>query len=199
MREEYEGVPQSRKVSVLTLAVVVFLGAIVAIVGALCGWFTPDENQNAVGTIQNAPSVSAAPSADSSMTPTESPSAAPFETEPVSDDVKALIQSTVVDGINAFSTPDSYTDTANTYFYSYKDHLPSLYAAGLIGDATVQSIDAPTLAGKMTVTVSIGQFEGQKVTGYWSETINQFKVTDVELTNDLSARLVPNAIESVKS
>lgn len=87
---------------------------------------------------------------------------------------------------------------ANTYFYSYKDHLPSLYAAGVFGEASAQTIDAPSLADKMTVTVSIGGFDGQKITGYWSETINQFKVTDVELTNDLVARLVPNAIESVK-
>lgn len=106
MNEEYEGVPRARKVSVLALAVLVFLGAVVAIIGAFCGWFTPDENQQVVGTIQNAPSVSADPYEESSVAPTESPDAVPFETGAVNDELKALIQSTVVDGINSFSTPD---------------------------------------------------------------------------------------------
>lgn len=194
-------VPASRKIVVLTLAVLVFLGALFAIVGSFAGWFNHDDGQSpGVATISNAPTSQ--PSIDDSSTVVEvSPSASESTqalTTQLSDEQKSEVSTVFSSGVSAFDTPDTYTSVANSYFYSYKDKLPELYAARSLGDITVQSVEPSSVNGAVNIIFSVGSFAEQKVTAYWVDSVQQLKIVNVSLTDQLKPRLVQSNIESVK-
>lgn len=194
-------VPASRKIIVFTLAVLVFLGALFAIVGSFAGWFNHDDDQSpGMATISNAPTSQ--PSIDDSSTVVESSTSTSESTQAsthqLSDEQKSEVSTVFSTGVSAFDTPDTYTSVVNSYFYSYKDKLPELYAARSLGDVTVQSVEPSSVNGAVNITFSIGSFADQKVTAYWVDSVQQLKIVNVSLTDQLKPRLVQSNIESVK-
>lgn len=192
-------VPASRKIVVLTLAVLVFLGALFAIVGSFAGWFNHDDDQSpGVATISNAPTSQ--PSIDDSSTVVEASTSESTRalTNQLSDEQKSEVSTVFSTGVSAFDTPDTYTSVVNSYFYSYKDKLPELYAARSLGDVTVQSVEPSSVNGAVNITFSVGSFADQKATAYWVDSVQQLKIVNVSLTDQLKPRLVQSNIESVK-
>lgn len=194
-------VPASRKVVVLTLTVLVFLGAVFAIIGSFAGWFNHDDGQSpGVATINNAP-TSQSSIEDSAVVVKSSASASESiqaSVEQLSDKQKNEVSLVFSNGMSAFDTPETYTSVANSYFYSYKDKLPELYAAHSLGDVTIQSVEPSSINGAVNIVFSVGSFSDQKVTAYWVESVQQLKIVNVSLTDQLKPRLVQSNIESVK-
>lgn len=188
--EEASARPRWLSSSVMTIAVVVFVAAIIAVLVAV--FLVDHARDSRSAQIDNAPSASASASSSPSPTQTPPPSSPPVHIGEVTDALQqCLNRATDYTDISAVST-DCFLD--------YTVHLPQIYGLRDIGEVTVNKVEVTEAqTAKIKAQVRIGDQDAGSVDAYWVQRTGQFKIVGVSLSDWADQQMREDVVKQVEN